>query len=196
MTGRVETAGYEYMDLDNFEELLADKPAHEKWELIGGRVVRMMVGARWEHNFIVQNVAHGLRERLRAAGSSCRTLAETFYLKDETLEAAVLPDVIVQCGPLPPGATSLRTPTVIVEVLSIGSEARDRLSKWQIYQRVESLQHYALVSQDHAHVETFHRVDGAWSGLRIEEGLEATLRFDAISVDLPLAEIYRDVLSA
>ena len=37
---------YEYMALDDFEELLADKPANEKWELLGGRVVRMMVGAR------------------------------------------------------------------------------------------------------------------------------------------------------
>ncbi|CAN2532219.1 hypothetical+protein [Methylocapsa aurea] len=37
---------YEYMSLDDFEERLADKPADEKWELIGGRVVRMMVGAR------------------------------------------------------------------------------------------------------------------------------------------------------
>lgn len=37
---------YEYMSLDDFEELLPDKPANEKWELMGGRVVRMMVGAR------------------------------------------------------------------------------------------------------------------------------------------------------
>jgi len=36
---------YEYMSLDDFEELLPDKPADEKWELIGGRVVRMMARA-------------------------------------------------------------------------------------------------------------------------------------------------------
>ena len=35
---------YEYMSLDDFEELLLDKPADEKWELIGGRVIRGMVG--------------------------------------------------------------------------------------------------------------------------------------------------------
>ena len=43
---------YEYMSLDDFEERLADKPADEKWELIGGRVVRMMVGARWEQIYV------------------------------------------------------------------------------------------------------------------------------------------------
>ena len=47
---------YEYMSLDDFEELLADKPADEKWEPLGGRVVRMMAGARWEHNRIDRDV--------------------------------------------------------------------------------------------------------------------------------------------
>ncbi|GJD74710.1 hypothetical protein CFIICLFH_2945 [Methylobacterium goesingense] len=37
---------FDWMALDDFEELLADKPRNERWELIGGRVVRMMVGAR------------------------------------------------------------------------------------------------------------------------------------------------------
>ncbi len=58
---------FEYMSLDDFEELLADKPANERWELIGGRVVRMMVGARWEHHLITQNLRFELRRRLDAA---------------------------------------------------------------------------------------------------------------------------------
>ena len=49
------------MSLDDFEELLADAPEDERWELISGRVVRMMVGARWEHNrIIVSHVARDL----------------------------------------------------------------------------------------------------------------------------------------
>ena len=59
---------YEYMSLDDFEELLPDKPADEKWELIGGRVVRMMVGARWEHNCIIQNLANRLRRAVSRRG--------------------------------------------------------------------------------------------------------------------------------
>lgn len=53
---------YEYMSLDDFEELPPDKRADEKWELIGGRVVRMMVGVRREQNYIIQNLAIALRE--------------------------------------------------------------------------------------------------------------------------------------
>ena len=37
---------YDYMDLEDVEDLPADKPRDEKWQLIGGRVVKMMAGAR------------------------------------------------------------------------------------------------------------------------------------------------------
>lgn len=94
---------FEYMNLDDFEELLADKPRSERWELIGGRVVRMMVGARWEHNFIIQNLSAGLQARFRAMGSPCRTLVETFRLKQSSLDSSLLPDIIVRCGVLDPG---------------------------------------------------------------------------------------------
>ena len=63
---------FERMALDDFEELLADKPRNERWELIGGRVVRMMVGARWEHGRIVQNIATGLEAGFAPGGPPAR----------------------------------------------------------------------------------------------------------------------------
>ncbi|PWB81044.1 MAG: Uma2 family endonuclease [Methylocystaceae bacterium] len=187
---------YEYMSLDDFEELLADKPADEKWELIGGRVVRMMVGARWEHNYIIQNLSNGLRERLRAKGSPCRTLIESFRLRDKPNESSMLPDVIVHCRPLEPGAASLPDPTVLVEVMSEGSKARDRFEKWAVYQKLPSLRHYVLVERDRAHIETFDKIGEVWAGVRILDGLAAELDLPAIGVGVPLAEIYRDVIEA
>lgn len=187
---------YEYMSLDDFEELLADKPTNEKWELIGGRVVRMMVGARWEHNYIIQNLSSGIRERLRANGSSCRTLTESFRLRDAPMDSSMLPDVIVHCRPLEPGATSLNDPTVLVEVMSEGSKARDRFEKWAVYQKLPSLRHYVLVERDWAHIETFDRAGADWAGVQILDGLEAELNLPAIGVSVPLAEIYRDVITA
>ncbi|GBD48413.1 Uma2 family endonuclease [Methylopila sp. Yamaguchi] len=188
------TADYDYMSFDDFEEFLADKPKNERWELIGGRVVKMMVGARWEHNYIIQNLASGIRERLRAAGSPCRTLTETFYLKERELNASLLPDVLVHCGPLPPGATSVQSPVVLVEVMSNGTEARDRMAKWHVYQRLPSLMHYVLVVQDRAHIETLDRIGGVWRGLQVIDGLDAILPLPGIGVEVPLADIYRDVL--
>ena len=187
---------FEYMSLDDFEEMLADKPADERWELIGGRVVRLMVGARLEHNYLVQNIAFALRERLRAKGSPCRTTTETFRLRAALQESSLLPDVMVHCNLFDRGATSISNPNVLVEIVSPGSEGRDRVEKWQIYKKLPSLQHYLIVSRDAPLVEIYDRVGIAWPETRRIEGLEAVVSLPALDLTIPMAEIYRDVIWA
>jgi len=189
----ITCSDYDYLTLAEFEELLPDRPRNERWELIGGRLVRMMVGARWEHARIVQNIAFGLEQQFRNRGSSRQTFTETFYLKSLRLDAAMLPDVMVVCRDLDPGATTTEDPAVLVEVLSAGTEARDRFEKWHVYQQLASLRHYVLVKRDRPHIEVFDRVEGTWSGLRVRDGLDATLELPAIEASLPLADIYRRV---
>lgn len=186
-------ADYEYMSFEDFEEALADKPRNEKWELIGRRVVRMMVGARWEHASIVQNIARRIGNSLDDRGRDCMVFTETFYMKQKALDAQLLPDVMVVCGDLEPGATSTSEPVVLVEVMSVGTEARDRLEKWHVYQRLPSLRHYVLVARDRPHVEVFDRIDGAWTGMQILDGLGETLQLAAIDTSLSLSDIYRRV---
>jgi Uma2 family endonuclease len=191
-----QTLQFEYMSLDDFEEMLADKPADERWELIGGRVVRMMVGARWEHNYIAGNISGALKERLRAAKRSCYVFQETFYFKEKRLNAAMLPDVIVRCGAMEPGATFINDPTVLVEIVSPGSEVRDRVEKWNVYKKLASLQHYLIVSRDEPLVEIYDRVGISWPGTRRIEGLEGVVSLPALDLSVPMAEIYRDVMAA
>ncbi len=183
------------MSLEDFEELLADAPADERWELISGRLSRMMVGARWEHNQIITNLNVALVNRFRADRRPCRTLVETFRMRKEEALSSLLPDLIVYCRPLPRGATSLDDPSIVFEVLSEGTQRRDREDKWAVYQTLPSLKHYVLVTRDRAHVETIDRGEnGEWSGHRIADGLEARLTLPSFGIDVPLAEIYADVL--
>jgi Uma2 family endonuclease len=182
------------MSPDDFEELLADKPADEKWELIGGRVVRMMLGARWEHKRIVQNVSFALFADFRQRGSNCRPYDETFWLKRETLDLACFPDVIVPCGTLPPGATSLDDPTVLVEVVSKGSAQRDRHEKWVLYNRIPPLKHYVLIERDVVAVDVFDREESGFHLRPRMESLTDVLRLPAIDFEIALSEVYRDVI--
>ena len=186
---------YQYMSLDDFEELLADKPADEKWELLGGRVVRMMVGARWEHNRIVGNVYSALLAGLRAKGSDCRPFSETFWLKSRLLNLACFPDVMVRRGPMPLGATSLDDPIVLVEVVTKGSARRDRREKWVLYNRLPSLRHYALIERDFFAVDVHDRVEGRFFERPPLTLAQDVLRLPAIDFELTLAEIYRDVIA-
>ncbi len=189
------TLPFETMDLDDFEELLADQPDDERWELINGRVVRMMVGARWEHNRIITNLNVGLVNRFRASNSPSNTLVETFRLQKQEARSSLLPDLIVHCGPLMPGATSIDDPTVVFEVLSEGTQRRDREEKWAVYQTLPSLRHYVLVTRDRPHVETIDREGEVWSGFRSFDGTKDRLTLPALSIELPLAEIYATIFS-
>lgn len=187
---------YDYMDVDDFDELLADMPHDERWELIGGRVVKMMVGARWQHNVIIQNLAGALRNRFRAQGSDCRTFTETFFMKSRPLKTSTLPDIIVRCGRLAEDATSLDDPKVLVEVVSPGSESRDHIEKWKAYRQLPSLKHYVLIERDRAAIDVFDRAGDAWAVRRTVEGLEAELSLPAVEVSVPMREIYEDVFLA
>ena len=183
------------MSLDDFDELLAEQPDDERWELINGRVIRMMVGARWEHNQIITNLNVALVNRFRADRRPCRTLVESFRMKLKAEHSSLLPDLMVYCTPLSAGATWMDTPTIIFEVLSEGTKRRDREDKWAVYQKLPSLRHYVLVDRDRPHVEIIDRGEEDWAGHRIADGLDARLALLSFGLDIPLSEIYADVLS-
>jgi Uma2 family endonuclease len=184
------------MDVDDFEDLLADMPHDQRWELIGGRVVKMIVGTRWQHNVIIENLAGALRGRFRAQGSDCRTFSETFSMKAPWLKTTALPDIIVRCGRLAEDATSLDDPKVLVEVVSPGSEGRDRVEKWKAYRQLTSLEHYVLIERDRVAIDVYDRTGDAWAVRRTIEGLAAELSLPAVHVSVPLSEIYEDVFPA
>lgn len=70
--------GFEWMSLDDFEKMLPDKAEHEKWELINGRVIRGMVGARWEHHVIIDNMGLAIGGHLLKSKLPYRVYRETW----------------------------------------------------------------------------------------------------------------------
>jgi Uma2 family endonuclease len=187
---------FDFMDLDDFEDLLADRPNDERWELIDRRVVRVAMGTRWEHNVLCQNIAFELRRRLRERHPPFFVFRETFFMKSKAIESATLPDVMVARGPIVAGATSVGDPVVLVEVTSRGSAARDRHEKWRAYRRLPSLLHYVLVDRDCAAVDVFDLHENGRANLRQIEGLDCALELPFLGLSLPLRDIYEDVLSA
>ena len=53
-----------------------------------------------------------------------------------------------------------------------------------------------LVERDKPVIEVFDRAGEAWFKERMIEGLDAVLELSGLDLAIPLAEIYRDVLSA
>ncbi len=177
-----------------FDGMLAQAPAHERWELIRGRVARMMVGARWEHNRVINNLGYELRRRLDERNSPCRVFLETFRLRSDAAQSSLLPDVIVQCVPLAPGAITLDQPAVIFEVLSDSTSQRDRDEKFAVYRSLASLRHYVLVALGNLHIEVFSRDEDEFAAARLVEGLDADLTLASLDLSIPLRSVYRDVI--
>jgi Uma2 family endonuclease len=182
------------MDLDDFEEFVLDKPEDQKWELINGRVVRGMVGARLSHHLIIQNVNFALRSHIRAKGLPCTTFTETFWLKQRFQKLAAFPDLMVRCGAMEPDAPSLDDPLILIEVVSPTSKGCDRGDKAGAYMRLSSAQHVCFIDRDRVLIDGFDRHGDAWLPRAPIESLDETFALDALEFSMPVAEIYGHVL--
>ena len=101
----------------------------------------------------------------------------------------------MRSGSLDAGATSLNDPVVLVEVVSKGSEQRDRLEKWGAYQHLVSLKHYVLVVRDRMAIDVIDRVEGGWFNRPRLETAADLLKLPAIDFEMSVAEVYRDVFA-
>jgi Uma2 family endonuclease len=146
--------------------------------------VFLMAGGSPRHNFLANAVGAQLWRALR--GGPCRTMSADQRIAAARGERYVYADAVVVCG-----AVELETddvianPTVIVEVLSPGTEKYDRGENWEAYQRLASLTDYLLLAQGSVRIEHYQREGPrAWHLLVLGAGDTITLTNGAtFSVD-------------
>jgi Uma2 family endonuclease len=176
------------------EYLVRERRAEFKSEYFHGETFAM-AGASREHNLIVGNLVREVGNGLK--GRTCEVYPSDMRVKVAASGLYTYPDVTVVCGPPEfedEQADTLLNPTVLFEVLSESTEAYDRGAKSAQYRRLASLQEYVLVAQDRPQVERYVRQPqgGGWM-LREVTQLDQVLALDAISIQIPLAEIYRQI---
>ena len=176
------------------EDYLAlERSAEFKSEYFDGEIFAM-AGASEPHNLITINTIRELSIQLKKR--PCKAYANDMRVKVSPTGLFTYPDVIVVCGQAQfddSQRDTLLNPTLIVEVLSDSTEAYDRGRKFEHYRKLESLMEYVLIAQHRPHVESYRRQpDQRWV-LTESDGLESSLRLDAIDCELALAEIYDKV---
>lgn len=173
--------------------LEAEREASFKSEYFSGQIFAM-AGASRRHNVLVGNLVRRLGNRLD--GQPCETYPSDMKVLVRANGLYTYPDVTVVCGEpefLNRDGDVLLNPLVIVEVLSDSTQSYDRGAKWVLYQGLDSLQEYVLVSADTPRVERFTRQDnGQWLYESIG-GLDGEIRLASLDIMLPLAEVYERV---
>lgn len=172
--------------------LAMERAAAEKHTLWDGEVYAM-AGGLPAHNGIVANVLVELGALTRRG--PCRVFSPDQKVYVPLRKGFVYPDATVVCDALAfyDGSRDVITnPTVLVEVLSEGTEAFDRGEKAAGYRGIATLRDLLFVSQTERHVEHFARqADGSWV-LREYRG-EEQAPIATLGGALRLAELYLKV---
>jgi len=178
------------MSVEDYLTLDKNSPG-TRYEYIDGYVY-LMAGGTPQHGLIMGNIQGELNRQFRQRGSACR--AYPSYVKWQLSETRYLfPDVSVTCEERDRKAKDgLRFPLLVVEVLSPGTEERDRNDKFDCYRACASIQEVVLVRTARQVVEVYRRtVDNKW--LLQLYGPEDEVEFVSLEVHIPASIIFEDV---
>jgi Uma2 family endonuclease len=178
---------YERMSFEAYLTLVEQDPEHA-YEYLAGRVYMMTDGSP-DHAIIGSNLNGLLQTFLR--GRRCIVYNSDVYVQLSE-QYRVCPDVTVSCDLRDRGAQDvIRYPSLVAEVLSPATEARDRGQKSLQYRACSSIQEYLLLSSEFPLVEVFRREkQGFWSLYTL--GLNDTIELNSLSIRFPVADVYQN----
>jgi Uma2 family endonuclease len=171
------------------EYLEFEKNSEVRHEFIGGLIFAMTGDSR-RHGDLAYNLERAARDHLR--GGPCRVSSRTIRVRIEQLDIYYYPDVVVTCDALDKARYEIKSPLLIIEVLSRTTEGVDRREKRFNYAQIDSLQEYVLVSQDARRIEVLRR-EADWLPEVVEDA--GVVEFRSIGLNLPIDSIYEDIVS-
>ena len=176
----------EYLDLDRVAER---KSKYHDGELFP------LVAVTLNHARLHGRVFQALDARLRT-GSCFASVANRVRVSSTQF---VYPDVSVICGQ--PAYTdeqidTITNPKLIVEVLSPSTADYDNGGKFELYQQLETLEEYVLVSQDQVRVKVYRKQSNTVWTMEILTGPTAILKLHSVPVEFPLSELYEGILES
>lgn len=176
-----EKTFYTYHDYREF-------PGELRCEIIDGQVYDMTPAPSIKHQQVVGKIYRLLGNHLGASAHPCLVfIAPTdVVLADDQV---VQPDVLVVCdGNKVREAAIFGAPDVIFEVLSPGTEIKDRGRKMEIYEMFGVMEYY-LVRLDLEFVEKYSLAAGAYGRPKIYKA-EELLAIDSIGLELTVRDLF------
>jgi Uma2 family endonuclease len=167
--------------------LVMEATSDTKHEWINGLVYAMSRGTP-EHGRLSAAMVRALPQT-----DQCRVYSSDTLLYIERAEHSTYADASIVCGAiLTRGAKdkngkslgeAVTNPAVVVEVLSKSTEQRDRNERFALFQKLDSLEEYVLVSQDEPCIEVRRRSGRTWISQLGRAGETVTIHGAQIAVD-------------
>ncbi len=143
-----------------------------------------------EHGVIVKNLTFALENLVRAGKLPCRVIPGAGQKVSVRRNRLRIPDLTVKCGPTSREAWD---PILVVEVISPSNSARELAEREADFRALPTVREIVVLEQDAAVATVSHRVGDLWRVERLE-GLDAVLSLESVGLEVPLREVYRDVL--
>lgn len=160
-------------------------PDDEKWEIIDGVTYDMSPAPRIKHQNIVSNFHINLKTHPQ---NPCYTgIAPTDVVLDAY--SVVQPDVFIVCDGGKIREHNIQgAPDLIVEVVSPGTEVKDRREKKRLYEQ-SGVREYLIVFPEREYVERYVLEEGQYGSPEIFNWDER-LRLSIFPIEVKLAEIF------
>jgi Uma2 family endonuclease len=175
------------LTIEEFLEMLEERPDGEHWELIEGVAIMNPSPIDWHQQIVANVIRHLLNTKdARAApwfvmpGISTRVPASPGSLPR--------PDVFVKENPLT-GNHTTDDALIMFEVLSKSNRKPNQAWRRRVYSSIPNCQHYVTISLKGAEAVRYDRAD-KWTGATMT-GLDALLALPAIDLTVPLRDIYK-----
>jgi Uma2 family endonuclease len=159
-----------------------------RYELAKGRVVMMTGGSRG-HALVVRGLSRALDKRLDQARWTVLTSDFAATIGQDTIR---YPDIIVDVAAGQLRDLTATAPALIAEVLSPSSVATDLGDKAAEYLHLPTLLAYLVLSQDEPKAWIWVRGEtGFTAAPEVIEGEQGIVGVPALSIEVPLSEIYQ-----
>ena len=178
------------------EWLALEEELDTRFEYEDGQLfdVRAMAGGSLQHGRACANATRHFGNALD--GLSCFVYGAEVKIDVASSKAYYYPDASINGGTEDLGATngSYTNPSVVIEVVSRSSYARDCVDKLQVYATIPTLLEYVLVflHRPAVHVLSRHSTANPMT-LHTYVGLETRLTVPSLSISVALSDLYRRV---
>jgi Uma2 family endonuclease len=178
---KTKTSVEDYLEGEKFSSV--------KHEYIEGEVYGM-AGTSNNHSRISINLTTVLANHLR--DSPCEPFAGETKVR-AAINIFYYPDVLVSCEESEEDSYFRNNPILVIEITSPSTAHIDRREKLFAYERIASVQEYAVVDQHRMNVELHRRQpNGSWITYFLDAS-DDEIEFQSVGLTLPITEIYRRV---